>query len=227
MTARLRLILFDVDGTLVDSQNDIVASMSAAFRSVGQTPPARAAILSIVGLSLERAVEHLAPDLLPATYEKMVDVYKKTYADLRRSGGADRSSPLFPGARAVLDDLASEPMHLLGVATGKSRRGLTFLLDAHGLQDIFITQQVADHHPSKPHPSMVLTAMGEMGVSAQDTVVIGDTRFDLEMARAAGARFIGVSWGYHAPASMTGADAIVEQFDELPAAIARVWSDLT
>jgi phosphoglycolate phosphatase len=144
----------------------------------------------------------------------MVAAYKDSYVALRAAKGAG-SSPLYPGALAALQALRAHDTCLLGVATGKSRRGLDALFDSHALHGTFATEQVADHHPSKPHPSMVLAAMSETGVGPRDTVVIGDTVFDMEMAQAAGVRAIGVGWGYHAPADLGAATAIARDFRDL------------
>jgi phosphoglycolate phosphatase len=112
------------------------------------------------------------------------------------------------------------------MATGKSRRGVNRLFDREGWHKDFATVQTADDHPSKPHPSMLLGAMQETGVAPARTVMIGDTSYDIEMARAAGARAIGVAWGYHTVAELAaaGADAIVERFEDLPAALEDVLS---
>jgi len=216
----LRLAIFDVDGTLVDSQSHILAAMTAAFETEGLPVPARAEILGIVGLSLPVAVAALAPDLPQASRERMVEAYRSAFFDLRVGNAA---SPLYPGAREALEKLAAQDELLLGIATGKSRRGLDHILQAHGITHHFVTIQVSDHHPSKPHPAMVLAALSETGVEAADAVMIGDTEFDIEMGRAAGARTLAVSWGYHPAARLGGADAMVEDFAALPGAVARVW----
>ena len=221
MTRPLRLIVFDVDGTLVDSQGDILASMGAAFAAAERPAPDRATILSIVGLSLPVAMATLAPDLGPDTQARMVETYKDSYASLRRAGGA-ASSPLYPGALEVLDQLSAVPENLIGLATGKSRRGLDALLESHGLTGRFVTEQVADHHPSKPHPAMLHAALAETGVYPGAAVMIGDTGFDMEMARAAGIAAIGVSWSYHPRARLAAADLVIDRFDALPAAIDTV-----
>jgi len=217
----MRLVVFDVDGTLVDSQGDIVASMTAAFDHVGLTAPTRDETLGIVGLSLPLAMMKLAPEADDATRDAMVGAYKANYQMLRIKGGA-ASSPLYPGIREVIGTLGREDETLLAIATGKSRRGLLALLDNHGWQKTFVSLQVADDHPSKPHPSMLMTALAETGVAVEQAVMIGDTTFDMEMAGAARMAFIGVSWGYHAPATLTGARQIVDQAGQLPAAIAEV-----
>lgn len=215
MSAPLRLILFDVDGTLVDSQNDIVAALAEAFRQVGLPLPDRQRLLSGVGLSLEVFMPRLVPDESPATHTQMIESYKNSYMSLRAQSGVEVSSPLYPGARDVLQLLQAVPEVFLGVATGKSKRGLDKLIQGHGLEGIFATQQVADFHPSKPHPAMIEAALRETGVEPRNTVMIGDTSFDMEMARAAGVRGIGVSWGYHGRARLDAADVIIDGFAEL------------
>jgi len=220
LTSALKLILFDVDGTLVDSQGTIVSCMNEAFAGAGLVPPSRAAILSIVGLSLPQAMTRLAADQSAQVQDALVEGYKRAYQAARLREGAAHS-PLYPGARAALDALHAVPEYILGVATGKSQRGLDALIDGHDL-GMFVTRQVADHHPSKPHPSMVLTAMSETGIAPADTVMIGDTTFDMEMGRAAGVTTIGVDWGYHAAAHL-GADHMLAEFAALPDLLRRIW----
>lgn len=220
MSEALRLILFDVDGTLVDSQGHIVASMEAAFREEGLAAPDRAQILGIVGLSLEPAMIRLAPGAGAGRRARLVAAYRRHYAALRREAGAAAASPLYPGVAEMLRALAAEPFTLLGVATGKSARGLEAVLDAHGLGPIFVTRQVADHHPSKPHPSMIHAAMSETGVGRGRTVMVGDTSFDLDMARAAGVRSVAVAWGYHPAEALAGADCIAHAPADLLTALA-------
>lgn len=224
MTSPLRLVVFDVDGTLVDSQGDIVAAMTYAFDQAGAPLPLRAEILGIVGLSLDQAMLRLAPALDQAVRERMVEAYKDAYMTLRAKVGAAVSSPLYPNVLKTLEMLDSTPDVILGVATGKSKRGLDKLLEAHNLGRFFVTQQVADFHPSKPHPSMVLTAMSEVGVDAVDTVMIGDTSFDMEMAAAAGAFSLGVTWGYHPRESLGAARVIIDEFADIPRTLNGIWS---
>ncbi|MDQ2091913.1 HAD-IA family hydrolase [Marimonas arenosa] len=214
----LRLAVFDVDGTLADSQGEIVAAMRAAFASENQVPPPRAKILSIVGLSLDRAMAQLARDLDPVRQDRLVAAYKQAYFEQRVRNGA---SPLYAGALAALERLAQDPFLLLGVATGKSKRGLDALLEAHGLERFFVTRQVADFHPSKPHPAMLQAAFAEAAVGPGQAVMIGDTSFDIEMARAAGCAAIGVAWGYH-PIARLDADRVVTDFPALPGTIAEI-----
>lgn len=197
----LRLAIFDVDGTLVDSQADIIGSMEAAFGAEGLHVPSRKDILGIVGLSLPQAMAVLAPEQSEDVQGRMVAAYKDSYATLRRQNGA-QSSPLYDGIAEMLQRLGQQDDLLLAVATGKSRRGLDALMETHGLRDHFVSLQCADDHPSKPNPSMLHQAMWDAGVEAAQSVMIGDTSFDLEMAQAAGMGGIGVTWGYHPKARL-------------------------
>lgn len=212
----LRLVIFDVDGTLIDSQAHILAAMEAAFAAHDLQAPPRADTLSIVGLSLPVAMARLAPDL-PQHHATLVTAYKEAFAHLRLSPDGAALSPLFPGARAALDHLAGQDHTLLAIATGKSRRGLDHILDLHGFGPLFQSLQVADDHPSKPHPSMIHACLRDTGVDARRAVILGDTTFDIEMGRAAGIRTIGVTWGYHPAAALThaGADALIDDFAAL------------
>ena len=225
MISALRLVVFDVDGTLVDSQADILGAMATAFAGQGVEMPSRDAVLSLVGLSLDIAMAQLVPDLPETKRNALVADYKLAYITARQSGDMHRTSPLYPGARATLDLLQQQSHTLLGVATGKSQRGLDALIDSHGLQGLFVTRQVADHHPSKPHPSMLLTALRETGVDPHDAVMVGDTSYDMDMARAAGIHGIGVSWGYHAPDALTAARYVIDSFAALPARLEEIWRE--
>jgi phosphoglycolate phosphatase len=209
----LKLVLFDVDGTLVDSQNIIVAAQRMAFAAHGLEPPSREMSLSIVGLSLIEAFTVLVGSSGPV--ESLAEAYKDAFATLRQDPA--NAEPLFPGAGECLDRLSGREDVLLGIATGKSRRGVSHLLERHDWQKVFATIQTADDAPSKPHPGMILQAMEELGVMPQDTVMIGDSSYDMAMARAAGVLSIGVSWGFQPVAALTeaGAGHIVHSYAEL------------
>lgn len=220
--ADLGLVVFDMDGTLVDSQHMILGAMTSAFDRAGHPPPGRAEILGIVGLSLPEAMAVLAPRLSPAEALRLVDHYREISISRREAG--EETAPLYPGARAALDRLAADPSLLLGVATGKARRGLDHVLAMHDIGGHFVTLQTADSHPSKPHPSMLLSALGETGLAAECAVMVGDTEFDMVMGKAAGFATIGVAWGYHPRERLAaaGADRVIEDFAELDAALAAV-----
>ena len=212
----LRLVIFDVDGTLVDSQAEIMAAMTLAFGAEGMVMPDRATVLSIVGLSLAEAFHVLCPDADEAQRARLVAAYKASFMQLRSDN--QEMGPLFPGALEAIAALRAQDDTLLAVATGKSRRGLDKVLERHGLTGVFHSEQVADHHPSKPNPSMILTALNETGVAPQKAVMLGDTTYDIDMARAAGIGTIGVTWGYHAPDTLR-ADAMIDDFAALPGAV--------
>jgi phosphoglycolate phosphatase len=199
-----RLAIFDCDGTLVDSQHMIVAAMNDAFAQVQLQPPTRAATLAVVGLSLVKAMATLLPDAGSAMHSAMTEQYKQAFWRLRGKGLVDE--PLYDGIAELIAALVRDGW-LLGVATGKSDRGLALCLAHHGLGDQFVTLQTADRHPSKPHPSMIEAAMADAGAVPQTTVMIGDTSYDMMMARTAGTRALGVSWGYHPASALHAAGA--------------------
>ena len=225
--APLRLVIFDVDGTLVDSQSDILGAMHLAFEAEGLSPPTRAQTLGVVGLSLDVLMAQLAPAQNVASQARLVAGYKDAYMTLRAANSAGTSSPFYPGARAVLEALHARPDTLLGVATGKSKRGLDKLIEAHDLGGMFVTQQVADFHPSKPHPSMLLEALRETGVAAGNAVMVGDTSFDMEMAQAADLTGIGVRWGYHGQERLGAARHLIDALADLPPLLDEIWEDQT
>ncbi|HJT15592.1 MAG TPA: HAD-IA family hydrolase, partial [Dongiaceae bacterium] len=208
------------DGTLVDSQHNIVAAMAAAWARHDLPAPLAADVRRIVGLTLEVAIARLLPDADDVKHRALAAAYREIVHDLRM-GIAEE--PLFPGIRELIEGLAA-PEVFLGVATGKNLRGLEHTLAVHGLRDRFHTLQTADLCRSKPDPEMVLRAMAETGADAATTVVIGDTSFDMEMARSAGATAVGVAWGYHeiVELSKAGAHAIIHQPAELLVELRRL-----
>ena len=203
-----RLAIFDCDGTLVDSQRNIIMAMDDAFAQAKLDPPGRVATLRVVGLSLIEAMQVLLPEADAAFHTAMAENYKQAFWRLR--GNRLVEEPLYDGIVDAIDALETDGW-LLGVATGKSDRGLAICLDHHGLTKRFVTLQTADRHPSKPHPSMIETAMAEAGASPETTIMIGDTSFDMMMARAAGVRALGVAWGYHSAGDLhaAGAHAVI------------------
>jgi len=213
------LIIFDVDGTLLDSQNTIVHGFETGFASVGLPVPDRETILSIVGRSLDEAFADLVGPEQAHLAGRMADAYR-TEKIARRQSGLD-FDPLYPGAREVIDRLHARPDVLLGIATGKAMRGVQHMMDVHELHGRFITIQTADTSPSKPHPDMITRALNETGAAASRTVMIGDTGFDMAMARAGGVHALGVTWGYHDHSRLVsdGAEQVIDRFDELERAI--------
>lgn len=199
-----RLAIFDCDGTLVDSQANICAAMEQCFAGAGLPVPERERTRRVVGLSLVEAMQAMLPDEAPDIHSALAEDYKQAFQRMRGRGLVEE--PLYAGIAALLDSLEADGW-LLGVATGKSDRGLRLCLEHHGLHSRFITLQTADRHPSKPDPSMIVQAMADAGASAETTLMIGDTSFDMAMARAAGARAIGVSWGYHDARELSAAGA--------------------
>lgn len=209
-----RLAVFDCDGTLVDSQHSICAAMTLAFEGEKLAAPDRTTILSVVGLSLPLAIARLLPEAEADFHDHLSESYKRAFQQMRRDNAV--SDPLYPGIAELIRELDADGW-LLGVATGKSDRGLNLCLAHHGIDAHFVTLQTADRHPSKPHPSMLLTAMAEAGASPETTVMIGDTSYDIDMALSAGTRALGVGWGYHLPADLiaAGAHAVAMDSDEL------------
>lgn len=209
-----KLAIFDCDGTLVDSQANICMAMEHAFEEAGLTPPMRHETRQVVGLSLVESMRMLLPEAADDLHHDLADKYRAAFWALRSNGLVDE--PLYDGIAALLSSL-DESGWMLGVATGKSDRGLMRCLDHHALRSLFVTLQTADRHPSKPHPSMVYQALAEAGADAANAVVIGDTVYDIHMGRAAGTRTVGVNWGYHSVADLreAGADYIAESMDEL------------
>ncbi|MGB0921061.1 MAG: HAD-IA family hydrolase [Alphaproteobacteria bacterium] len=209
------LIIFDCDGTLVDSEGLIVLGLQNAFKTCDVPPPARNDVRRIIGLNLHHAVARLLDVSveLPQV-EQVADAYRAEFVVLRDE--KKMAAPLFEGTQAMLEDLLARQT-LMGVATGKSAKGLQSLYTQHDLARFFVTSQTADFHPSKPHPSMLETAMAAAGSAAGRSVMIGDTTYDIEMGRHAGMRTIGVSWGNHDGEELmdAGADIVINNWAAL------------
>lgn len=214
----LRLAVFDCDGTLVDSQHSIVSAMHAACAHHNFDIPSAEAVRRVVGLPLEVAIRRLVPGVDVAFSQEVSETYKAAFFDLRQAGGVQE--PLFPGIADVMDRLDAAQW-LMGIATGKSHRGLVSTLEHHDIYDRFVTHQTADRAQGKPHPDMMHRAMNETGAVAEHTVMIGDTTFDIEMANNAGVCAIGVAWGYHDVQELmdAGAATVVHSADELARAL--------
>lgn len=203
------LIVFDWDGTLMDSTATIVSSIQAAARDLGLPVPDNRAASYVIGLGLQDAMEAVLPELDPRMYPRMVERYRYHYLS------QDQELTLFDGAREMLEDLASQA-YFLAVATGKSRVGLNRALDTVGLMSLFDATRCADETFSKPHPAMLQELTRELGQDMKRTVMIGDTTHDLQMASNAGAAAIGVHYGAHPEQELTalspqfGANSIAE-----------------
>jgi phosphoglycolate phosphatase len=217
------LVVFDCDGTIVDSQHGIVAAMEFAFAAEGLPAPTRAAVLDVVGLSLPQAFDRVAAAYAPDMRARLADHYRDGFASARAR--ADHTEPLFDGLADAVATLAARDDVLLGIATGKSQRGVHRLLDAHDWHGRFVTIQTADDNPSKPHPAMLLKACTEAGVAPDATVMIGDTTYDMAMAVNAGVGPIGVAWGYHTRDAIIGAGAkvVLDHGHEIVAAVDRYF----
>jgi len=223
----VKLIIFDCDGTLVDSQHGIVHSMQQAYALVGIEWPGREATMSIVGLSLIEAMRHMAPQHDHQTHVALAEAYKSTFkaARLERM----HEEPLYDGCREVLDQYHAMDDVILAIATGKSQRGVKALIEREGLQGYFTSIQTADDAPSKPHPGMIHQAVSETGTMLEKTVMVGDTTYDMAMARSAGVGAIGVSWGYHPAESLisSGAHDILHHYNQLEASVNKYLAAVT
>ena len=219
----MKLVVFDVDGTLIDSLAHIKHAMRMAFDAAELPTPDDAAIRSIIGLSLHEAMDRLHPDLAPARLDALIEGYKGSFKS--RAEAASVPAPLFEGALDALARLHRRDDVILGIATGKSRRGLERMLDEHDLRSYFATTQCADDHPSKPHPAMLEKCLSDTAIRPQDAVMIGDTTFDLEMGRNAGFATIGVGWGYHETEFLVPfADHVIDTYPALDVALSQIWN---
>jgi phosphoglycolate phosphatase len=218
----LKLVMFDMDGTLIDTQALIAEHMATTFAEAGLDVPTPGQVRRIIGLSLPKAMLQLLGRQDIDLANELAERYRAHYrASLVSAEGREG---LFPGAREALDLLKAQPETILGIATGKGLSGVHRLTELHGIAGHFSTLQTPDHNPSKPHPGMMLRAMEEIGVGKHETVIIGDTTFDMEMGKAAGTKTIGVTWGYHHRDELrgAGADMLIDDYAELCGAIDHV-----
>ena len=223
MSDPLKLVIFDCDGTLVDSQDMIISAMNVACDKNGLEHPSAETVRRVVGLSLFTAIQTVMPDKDDAFIENVVGDYRDAFVHLRET---EHHEPLYPGTVAALDALHAEG-YLLGIATGKSGRGLRNTLAVHQLEKYFVTIQTADGNASKPNPEMLQKAMKEAGVDAKDTIMIGDTSFDMLMSGNADVTAIGVSWGYHPENELieAGAKTVIHHYDELLPLVKSIFNE--
>ncbi|EUB95487.1 HAD-superfamily hydrolase, subfamily IA, variant 1 [Rhizobium sp. CF080] len=212
----MKLVLFDCDGTLVDSAGLIHETMRRTFAHFGKPEPQVEDTKAIIGLTLDIAIARMQGK--PHADEEAVEMmayYKTLFAVVRQD--LDFKEPLFSGIRDVIDTIGPREDLLIGAVTGKSRRGLKLVMETHGFDKYFVVSRTADDCPSKPHPAMVTECCDETGMLPSDTLVIGDAIYDMQMAKAAGATAIGVSWGYASVDALkqAGADVIVHHPSEL------------
>ena len=186
---KYRLVVFDWDGTLIDSHSAIVECMQEASRELGLPIPERERASHVIGLGLHDAMRIVAPGLPAPRYPEFIDAYRRHFR-----AREDTMRP-FPGMAQLVGSLQGE--RTLAIATGKSRRGLDRALKATGLQRHFRASRCADETSPKPHPAMLLELMEELHFTAGQVVMIGDTSHDMQMAAAAGVDAVAVSYGAH------------------------------
>lgn len=184
------LIVFDWDGTLMDSTGHIVFCMREAIAQLNMLPLTDQQISHIIGLGLPEAVKTLYPDSSVQDAQMLAATYREIWLH------HPFEAPLFDNALIILQKLADQNV-LLGVATGKGRRGLDKVLNETGLADLFVATRCADECHSKPHPQMLSEIIDFCGVQPAETLMIGDTEFDLQMAKSAGAESVGIGHGAH------------------------------
>ena len=209
-----KLVVWDVDGTLVDSRESIFQAAITAYGTMGLTPPSYDQVRQIVGMSLRVAIGVMSPQLPDDRLDAVTQSYRDAFqAQLKVPGFVE---PLYAGAAETLDRLRAEGWKI-AMATGKSRRGVETVLRMHGWADRFDSTHCADDGPGKPHPAMVLEAMRALDVPPERTIVVGDTAHDMRMAKSAGAYAQGVSWGFHTAQEVEegGADHVAHDFAEL------------
>lgn len=215
----MKLILFDCDGTLIDSAAIIHACMERAFEEGGQAIPQLNETKSVIGLSLDLAIAKLLQRPVDDEVRYLTSRYKHHSRSLREA--SDIEEPFYDGILELLEELLAQDEILVGVVTGKSRRNLDKLLERNNFHGRFVTTRTADECPSKPHPAMVLECCADTGMDPKQAIVVGDAIYDMQMAVNAGARAVGVSWGY-APVDhlhQAGAHHIIEKPDELSAIV--------
>ena len=206
----MKLVLFDCDGTLVDSGRLIHEVMARTFVHHGLERPLYEKTKSIIGLTLDTAIARIIGQAeVDDRVRAMTRHYKDIYAPVRSE--PEFTEPMFEGIAEMLAVLEARHDVVIGAVTGKDRRGLDSIIEAHNFHRTFVVSRTASDCPSKPDPAMVLECCAETGINPLDTVVIGDAIYDILMAKSAGAKAIGVSWGYGDVDDLraSGADVVV------------------
>jgi phosphoglycolate phosphatase len=214
----LKLVVWDVDGTLVDSRQSIFDTSVAVYGRLGLPIPTYEQVRRIVGLGLREAFEVLSPGLPADEIDRVTQAFREEFQALRRDPGF--IEPLYEGAAETLDRLRADGWKI-AMATGKSRSGVETVLRLHGWADLFDSTHCAEDGPGKPHPAMLLEAMKAIGAPPERTIMVGDTAHDMRMAKAAGVYAQGVSWGFHTAEEVRegGADDVAEDFAALNRAL--------
>ncbi len=222
----MRLIALDFDGTIVDSKHNIMYAVDVACQAVGIPTPNRSQVMQLTGLKVQDAFDRLQPNVSTALKQAWIEKFM-SYVD-RQSDGDMPAEGLFDNVLSTLDIL-NDDHTFLAVITGKGRSGLQVSLKLHNLSDYFVVTKTADDGLGKPHPQVLLDTMHQLGVQAWQTVMVGDTSFDILTGKNAGTKTIGVSYGNHPVAQLqqAGADIIIDDFAELPQAVDRVLGHTT
>ena len=212
MSVKPKLVIFDVDGTISDSMAVIVDSWMKAARAANLSPPSRAAVRDQIGKSVQEGFEALFPDAEEGALQKFFPFYR----DIYRGAVVGNEPPLYDGTREVLEQLEDARI-LMAVATGKSRVGLDRMLKDHDLARFFAHTVTADNARSKPHPDMIQQILKQLGLTPPEALMVGDTSFDLDMARNAGVPSIGVTHGGHDPDTLRACQpiALIDHLTEL------------
>ena len=220
MVQRLHLVIFDCDGTLIDSFVANHEAMALAFQNFERSPPLEVDLREMIGLSVAEQVVALVPEARLDEWLAIENSYRP-----HRLGGADLPEPMFAGACVCLEALHRDGI-LMAVATAKSARGLRTTFDRHDLHRHFVNLQTGDHHLGKPNPAMVLASLAQAGVDPENALVFGDTRFDIEMAVNAEVASFGTAWVYHNTQDLmaVGAQAIAPDFTRLTKMIRERFS---
>lgn len=218
------LIIFDLDGTLINSEAIILGAQYETFARCGRVHPGREAGLGVIGLTLDIALMRVAG--LAEPDDVLTQTYRDVFNGMRQQAETDPAlaEPLFPGVPELLMGLSLRPNTVLGIATGKSRRGADYIVERYGWASLFATTQTADDAISKPHPEMILRAMAQTGAAPERTLMVGDSTFDMEMAVAAGVTPVAVSWGFQPVAALRAAGArhVIENCAELIGIVDRL-----